>query len=411
MSRQFLIKIFCCLLFYFFGCTPVTRTTRDNDSQKIKVESSVNSIRVLIDENNSSIDIEVNEPLHILAESKIVALVKKGNRINFKRNGQKISAAIQGKEFIENIFSISSAKDEFSIPYKGKKYKGKFTLINSGGSLQLINTIPLEEYLKGVLIGEMPLGKGTDYKEALKAFTICARTYALSKKDYQKNYDILPDVRDQVYSGMPEENKYINDIINETEGLILTFNNDRAVMFYHSTCGGYTEAAENIFTLNKLSYLSAIKDGNNSYCSISPRFNWEEKFTEQEFIQKLKKANLLPEKNFFIKSINISEKYESGRVKNLKIILIDSAGKEETVNLKGNSIRSILRRSNNAILFSILFEINMDPSNNVIITGKGNGHGVGLCQWGAINQSIQGKNSKEILAHYFPGTTILRNYD
>jgi stage II sporulation protein D len=82
------------------------------------------------------------------------------------------------------------------------------------------------------------------------------------------------------------------------------------------------------------------------------------------------------------------------------------------VKIYGNDIRKIIRKSDNtAILNSTLFDISINENNIVVISGKGNGHGVGLCQWGAINLSRMGKDFVYILLHYYPGTKILRFYD
>ena len=96
----------------------------------------------------------------------------------------------------------------------------------------------------------------------------------------------------------------------------------------------------------------------------------------------------------------------------IKVVLTKSIEIQKTIFLIGNQIRSIIRSSNDkSILKSTLFDITIDSKNNVVISGKGNGHGVGLCQWGAIGQSKKGIDFKEILNHYFPGTRLKSIYD
>ena len=101
----------------------------------------------------------------------------------------------------------------------------------------------------------------------------------------------------------------------------------------------------------------------------------------------------------------VVEKFNSGRVKDLKFDL--SLGNEtKEIHLYGNEIRSKLRTpEKNRMLWSTLFEIK-ESGNKIIIDGKGYGHGVGFCQWGAIGRSREGQNYTEILNHYFPGTTL-----
>jgi stage II sporulation protein D len=86
--------------------------------------------------------------------------------------------------------------------------------------------------------------------------------------------------------------------------------------------------------------------------------------------------------------------------------VLSSDGQSKTIAIQGNKIRAAIRKADDSnILQSTMFDVNFNGS-NIVITGKGNGHGVGLCQWGAIYQSTQGKNFKDILSFYFPGTEI-----
>ena len=110
--------------------------------------------------------------------------------------------------------------------------------------------------------------------------------------------------------------------------------------------------------------------------------------------------------------MKIKSRFNSGRVNELDIIVNDGEEIQKTIFLVGNQIRSIIRSGDGkSILKSTLFNINIDKNKNIVITGKGNGHGVGLCQWGAIGQSKKGIDYEAILNHYFPGTTIKNLYD
>ncbi|MBK7377809.1 MAG: hypothetical protein IPJ03_02200 [Ignavibacteriales bacterium] len=109
-----------------------------------------------------------------------------------------------------------------------------------------------------------------------------------------------------------------------------------------------------------------------------------------------------------LKILKILSRFPSGRVNELQLDLQDSNSFEKHVSLFGNSMRSIIRNSDNsAILRSTLFDIET-LEDSIKISGRGNGHGVGLCQWGAIYQSQNKKNYKTILDFYFPGTEIIK---
>jgi stage II sporulation protein D len=120
---------------------------------------------------------------------------------------------------------------------------------------------------------------------------------------------------------------------------------------------------------------------------------------------------LLDNSNYELKDISINDKFESGRVSELEINVVDEIGKQKSVLLKGNEIRSILRTADNKnILWSTMFDLSTN-SNSVVLQGKGFGHGVGLCEWGAIALSRKGWKYKAILQHYYPGTNVQKYND
>ncbi len=165
--------------------------------------------------------------------------------------------------------------------------------------------------------------------------------------------------------------------------------------------------ALNVFSSNDEPYLRSIKDGNDPFCSIAPNFEWEETYSDKTFLERLKTSGYDINSAERIIQIKINNRFPSGRVDELEIDL--SGG--ETVKLYGNKIRSIIRTADNrSILRSTLFNIYFNNS-EINIIGKGNGHGVGLCQWGSIGMSQKGYDYKYILSHYFPGTKIMRYND
>ena len=225
-------------------------------------------------------------------------------------------------------------------------------------------------------------------------------------------FDIYPDTRDQVYGGVDGETEYTNKIVDETKGQLLVYENQPATIFYHSTCGGHTEDVANVFSNKNIFYLSGVEDGDEPYCIISPRYQWTEKYSELTFIDRLYKAKLIASKEYEIEDLDVISRFDSGRVNELEITLNDSDHNQKTILIKGNQIRSIIRSSESkSILNSTLFNINITDQKNIVINGKGYGHGVGLCQWGSIGQSKKGIDYQEILNHYFPGTYIQSKYD
>lgn len=396
------------LIISFISCSSAKRFTSSNN---INLPES-NIIRVLLSDISVETKIQINSEILISYRDNHIAKVKPGNVLLFQIENHLVKLSIQDKVFRADSFILKSFDERSVMKLDNKSYRGMIKVYTDGLQIKIVNHIGLEDYVKGVMTKEMPVGKENENYGALKAFSICVRTYALLKVQERKSFfDIYPDTRDQVYGGVDAETEYTNRIVDETRGQILTYNSLPAVIFFHSTCGGYTEDVENVFTSNVLPYLKSIKDGNEPYCSIAPKFSWKEEYSEELFIQRLFDAKKIISKNYKLISAIIKSRFNSGRVNELFIKLEGNKG-EESISLFGNNIRNVLRTSDGkSILRSTMFSIDISEDKSVIIAGKGYGHGVGLCQWGAIGQSKKGIDYQQILNHYFPGTKIIQNYD
>ncbi|WP_148267625.1 SpoIID/LytB domain-containing protein [Ignavibacterium album] len=388
------------------SCAPSKRFT---EYKETSIKDYKNEIRVLL--GDSPTEIKTGSDVYLISQNEKLAIIKSGNKISIEPLYQDLLIKLGSKNFNGKDFNLEPVSDSL-IKVNNKRYRGKIKLMNVDGKIKQINQLSLEDYLKGVMTKEMPVGKGNENFEAFKAFAIAARTYALNKIFNSRTYyDLLPDVNDQVYGGVDAEHPISNKAVDETKGLILTFKDEPAIIFYHSTCAGFTENAKNVFTKDEIEYLKSIKDGETPYCSISPNFNWKEVIPEKTLIKRLFDAKLLKSENYSIEKFNIKSRFSSGRINELEIILKSVDGLS-SVSIFGNQIRSIIKnQSGNGILKSNNFIIELTPEKNVEIIGKGYGHGVGLCQWGAIAQSRSGKSYQEILSHYFPGTEIKKLND
>ncbi len=404
MKKVISTLIISFILIMLSGCSGSKETYDRIDNSGIRAG---NMIRVLLDEQPGSYEFINASPVYLKNGDNYIALVNQGNRLSILPSGDEVEVEIEGKNFKGKNMRLVPGTPGESIAYKGELYRGSINLIPDGTTVNIVNQLPVEEYLKGVIPKEMPTGKGNEYYEALKAFTICARTYTFSKLRENKNsFDVFADTRDQVYGGSGIEKEIVNKVVEETRGLILTYNDKPAVTFYHSTCGGYTEDAKNVFPNMDLPYLITVKDGDKPYCSISPKFTWTETFPENVFIKRLSSAGYLDNTDYSISRFSINSTFKSGRINELEIDLTDKRGSDKTIKLYGNNIRYIIKRADNkAILESNNFTIRREGG-NIIINGKGYGHGVGLCQWGSLEQSKEGKDFEEILSFYYPGTKI-----
>ncbi len=395
--------------FLIISCSSTKRFTSEESEETINVNPKVSysSVRVLLEESDETYFLTVLSPVYLYNSTERLAYIAAGNIIECKNDFNGIRINIQDKNFYEDSFFIKPGENNVSVIFNGKGYKGEIVLRKIGGSIGIINHLKIEDYIKGVVAEEMPVGKNSENFEGLKAFSFCVRTYTLKKIAEGKSlYDLYDDTRDQVYGGFDSEQSLSNEAVDETENKILMYNGNIATIYYHSTCGGFTEAANNIFTAKEIPYLMGVSDGKEPNCKISPRFEWKETYSEVEIINRLKRASLTKSNKYKISDLFVESRFSSGRIKELVFELIDDYGEEKIISIHSNEIRSVLRTSDNKrILWSTLFDITKD-NDKIVITGKGFGHGVGMCQWGAISLSKSGWSYENILEHYFPGTEI-----
>ena len=270
----------------------------------------------------------------------------------------------------------------------GKKYSGLLEVWKSKNGLYVVNELPLEDYLKGVVAAEVG-AKWED--EALKAQAVASRTYALyQKKNAAPNkmsYHLTSSVLHQVYRGdMISDN--IVKAVNSTKGEILVYENAPIVAFYHSTSGGLTEDCSEVFGKN-LPYLKPVETNSE----LSPFYVWEKRIPVSD-IEKAVKINN-------IREIYPDSQTVTNRVKDLRI----STGIGEHL-FPAKDLRKNLGWDK--LPSTLITELSRD-GDYFIFQGKGYGHGVGMCQWSAQHMAKEGKSYKEILSKFYPGA-LLKSY-
>jgi stage II sporulation protein D len=387
-------------------------TEESVEKEEAETGYKLTGIRVLLDGLLPAEKLTLETQVFLFSKENKITLINKGAVINCSENYGMIKLSFNEDSYEGEEFFLVPVGDDSIIKINGKKYRGRIRISYVENSLHLVNIINLEDYVKGVLAREMPLGKNHDNYEALKALAVCIRTYTLQKvKNNQVYFDLYDDTRDQVYGGVDAETPLSNKASDETKNLFLIYNSSPALVYYHSTCGGYTESSENVFTKEQFPYLSGVKDGSDPYCRISPRFEWKETYSKELIISRLKSYSLLDNLDYKLDDISVLSRFNSGRVNELEIEVISGSREKKSIIIKGNEIRNIIRTADGKnILWGTMFDISM-KSGSVILTGKGFGHGVGLCQWGAIALSRKGWSFGEILSHYFPGTNTAELYD
>jgi len=400
--KSFLITtLFSAFLFSFISCSPALRTGKKQTNRY----TSKSIIKVFVDEFSEPRSISFTADVDLEISGKIVKL-KKGTAVNLRIIEGEIRLRYGREESMTQFFSAEPLSGVLN--FNGRDYSGELAFLTKNSKILVVNYLDVEEYLKGVLSAEMGIAANENDFEALKAFAVCARNYSVMKmNENKKHFDIYPDTRDQVYR-LTNYNTYIERAIKETSGLVLENGNDLAKIFYYSSCGGRTEDFRNVFSGIDQNHLQSIEDGQDHYCKISPSYSWSERYSFQEIITHLRNANLITGDYNIFKSIDVKSRFRSGRINELEII-VSNGNNPKSVTLKGNNIRSVIRARSRGLLRSTLCDISTG-NDEVIIEGRGYGHGVGLCQWGAIGQSRKGKKFREILYFYFPGTR-LQNYN
>lgn len=400
------------ILFLSFIIISCTGSSRLYKKKTPSIISQSNIIRVLLDDNINSKVLSFKNPVILRSEQQNICDLSSGSEISISGSSGSIRMSIGRKSYNLQQLDIYPSGQESFVNYKNRNYRGILRIKYSGRGISVINVLPLEDYLKGVMYPEMGVASRPAEFEALKAFAICIRNYASMKlKQNGSTFDVYADSRDQHYTGMDSEKPYCSRAVDETRGMMLMYNKQPAQVFYFSSCGGHTENSDNIFPQKGLEYMRGVEDGNEPYCSISPSFTWEENYSGDDIVNYLKTHGLIDKSSYSVSNIEISSRFESGRVNELSIRLEDDSGRSRDVVLKGNPIRSVIKsKVTKGILKSTMFDLSPVYRNGALqklqIKGRGNGHGAGLCQWGSIAQSRQGKNFNEILRYYFPGTRV-----
>jgi stage II sporulation protein D len=285
--------------------------------------------------------------------------------------------------------------------------------------LTLVNEVDLESYLRGVLPQEIGTPPETDY-EAVKAQAVAARSYTLSYLGRRSTlgFDLYASVEDQVYGGTGRENEQSDRALAATRGQVLMSGGMPIRALYSSTCGERTANVEDVWPWPWTPYLRSVHDGDGPtakpYCSISPNYRWREEWDVSTFMAMLRQYGPAEGgagatfKGTFL-DVRVRSRSRCGRVQDL--VVTTTTG--DWV-LTGDRTRWGLRRMpGGAILRSSLFKIGVERDATgkpvkVIASGAGNGHGIGLCQWGAMGMARSGKSSDAILRHYYENTTIAR---
>ncbi len=401
------------------------------------------NIRVCLTENRNSLFLNIDGRYVVKYQAVNVAALTNGD-VSFHFSPEGTPVAVTQDQTIkfyspleispaDSSSLIASSHDLDGITVDGQTYPGTMEIVpESNGSFRLINVVPLETYLRGVVPNELINNLRPDELQACMAQAIAARNYAFFRMSgadafadgpKSKGFDVYSDTRDQVYSGMQGYKPLADSAVELTSGMIVEYRGQPARCFYSSTCGGHTASVQNVWQGQPaLPYLQGVSDTDSAtgepFCIYNPHFYWTVTLSGNEVTGLVRRNLAIASPNYSgtnvtgaVDTLRILNRFSSGRVDSLEIKMNDGS----TYFVRGDRTRYLFKSRTGGILESSLFRIltlrNFRGAiNEVIIKGQGNGHGVGMCQWGALGMSRLGYSYRQILSHYYPGTAIKKVY-
>lgn len=326
------------------------------------------------------------------------------------------------------------------VHWGDEAFRGEFLVrpTPGRGGLTLVNQVELEDYLRGVVPWE--IGRhGRDRLAALEAQAVAARTYTVSHLGARadRGFDLFASVMDQVYRGCAGEDDLCNEAVARTAGLVLLWQDREIDAYYSACCGGTSSQVEEVWPREGRPYLVSradAADGGPDHCAGSRYYRWSEEWTAgqlEAILQRTLPAYLDyvdqsplrrewagpvftpaardgdPRRPGRLLDLAIGGRTTGGRVADLAVTT--AAG---TYHVRGDRTRWVLEPAGGQpeILRSARFDLELRRDGRelrrVVARGRGFGHGIGLCQEGALEMARRGSDFREILAHYYPGTRL-----
>jgi stage II sporulation protein D len=283
-------------------------------------------------------------------------------------------------------------RSERPLRVNGREYPAPLEIARHGEGLLVVNELPLEDYVGGVLRAEAseswPL-------EMLRAQATAARTYAAYQRvlGAGKPFHILASTAHQQFAGRVPAGSPIWTAVRDTAGQVLLWEGEVFPAFYHTESGGYTEDPRSVFAARNMPGLRPVRC-EFSAAAGSPHFYWSLDLRLADLSESLRRHGVAAG------SVSVIEVTE--RTPSLRAAVVTVRGDRGTVQLRGNDFRRMLGYDT---FKSTLFAVVIDGE-WARFTGRGYGHGVGMCQWGAKGMAEQGYSARQILEYFYPGTTL-----
>lgn len=302
------------------------------------------------------------------------------------------------------------------LKWNGKRYRGSIVISRADSGLLVVNVLPMDSYLRGVVPLEIGVRTAAEFA-AVQVQAIAARTYSYTRLGSTRPFDMYATVQDQVYGGVDAERSQTDSAITTTPDFVIAYAGRPINAYYSSTCGGSTAGATEVWSDRPDEpYLRPVSDRipgtDRFYCDPSPRFSWTQTWDGpalRAVMEKYLATYTSAPKTGLGRITGISEE---GRTASDRVAALRVATESGTYTLRRNDIRFVLRNPQGAILNSTYFRhVTTTEGGEVTgltVTGRGYGHGIGMCQWGAIGRARAGQSFRTILETYYQGAKVGR---
>ena len=294
------------------------------------------------------------------------------------------------------------------VVWSGKRYRGELVISATDSGLLVVNRLPMDDYLRGVVPLEIGNRTAAEFA-AVQAQAVAARTYAYKHLNNVRAFDMYSTVQDQVYGGVDAEKPQADSAIMTTRDIVVLYAGQPISTPYHSTCGGTTAAVTEVwYNQPDEPYLRPVSDkipgSDRFYCDPSPRFRWTPSFDGPALRAVMEKylANYTnPEAGWRITN-------HRGRRHLRRLAALTIATVQRQLQAARNDIRFVSGPKWGSEQHLFDSRGCGGEVSRLNISGRGYGHGIGMCQWGAIGRARAGQNYRTILETYYTGTTIGR---
>lgn len=365
----------------FLVCIAITASS-------VQAQTGAVRVRLFADSSPASVTVQsLDAPLAVEAAGRPVSAAARVD-ITLSPRGGDVEASGAGVSLRGGTVRLTGGPLLVRSGRTSRTYLGDVAVSSVNGRLEIVNTVPLEDYVASVVASEYPF----EEIEGVKAQAVLARTYALRRGAATPRYDLDDHQGSQVYRGEGAVTARSRQAAQETAGQVLLYAGALAETPYFSSSGGHTADNEAVWRGTPLPYLRGVPDPTDAG---APDYRWTTSASRQAVHDALSRRL-----GGRVSRVEVAERSPNGRVVSLRA---EGAGRPT---LSGSDFRTAVNAAvGDRTIRSTQFEVRLD-GDRYVFEGRGYGHGVGMSQYGARGLAREGRSYREILDHYFQGTRL-----